>query len=119
MLAPHLGDDPVFGRMNGLTIEDWFNASALKRMREEIVAAAVRGTVLVVGSGAALLTEEREVLVYADMARWEIQLRYRRFELGNLGCGNKEVSFAEKYKCGFFAEWRASDRLKKRVLPAG
>ena len=101
-----------------LTIEDWFNASALKRMREEIVAAAVRGTVLVVGSGAALLTEEREVLVYADMARWEIQLRYRRFELGNLGCGNREVSFAEKYKCGFFAEWRASDRLKKRVLPA-
>ncbi|MGH9600444.1 MAG: mannose-6-phosphate isomerase, partial [Terracidiphilus sp.] len=25
MLAPHLGDDRVFGRMNGLEIEDWFD----------------------------------------------------------------------------------------------
>ncbi len=89
MLSPHLSEDRIFGRMNGLTIEDWFNASTLKRMREEIVAARGLGTVLVIGSGAAVLTEERDVLVYADMARWEIQLRYRRFELGNLGCGNR------------------------------
>src|SRR6185437_15489452 len=29
MLAPYLGDDRVFGRMNGLTLEDWFDAKAL------------------------------------------------------------------------------------------
>ncbi|HEY5328578.1 MAG TPA: class I mannose-6-phosphate isomerase [Acidobacteriaceae bacterium] len=118
MLAPHLGADRVFGRMNGLTLDDWFDTEASDRMRANIVAAAARGAVLVVGSGAALLTPQRDVLVYADVARWEIQLRYRRFEVGNLGCDNNEASFAEKYKCGFFAEWRAADRLKKTLLPS-
>ena len=117
MLAPHLGDDRVFGRMNGLTIEDWFDTTALKRKREEVAVATKRGTVLVIGSGASHLAPKRDVLVYADMARREIQLRYRRLEVGNLGCDNKESCFAEKYKCGFFAEWRAADRLKKQLLP--
>ena len=117
MLAPHLGDDCVFGRMNGLTIEDWFDTRALKREREEVAGATKRGTVLVIGSGASLLAPNRDILVYADMARWEIQLRYRRLEVGNLGCDNKGSCFAEKYKCGFFAEWRAADRLKKQLLP--
>lgn len=91
MLAPHLGDDRVFGRMNGLTIEDWFDTRALKRKREEVAAATKRGTVLVIGSGASHLAPKRDVLVYADMARREIQLRYRRLEVGNLGCDNKGV----------------------------
>src|SRR5690242_7839260 len=80
MLAPHLGDDRVFGRMNGLTLEAWFDGKVLNRMREEVAAASSRGTVLLVGSGATLLAPEFDALVYADMARWEIQLRYRRFE---------------------------------------
>ena len=118
MLAPHLGADRVFGRMNGLTLDNWFDAEASDRMRANITAAATRGRVLVVGSGAALLTPQCDALVYADMARWEIQLRYRRFEAGNLGCDNIEASFAEKYKCGFFVEWRTADRLKKTLLPS-
>lgn len=117
MLAPHLGDDRVFGRMNGLTLDAWFDAKVLNRMREEVAAASSRGTVLLVGCGATLLAPEFDALVYADMARWEIQLRYRRFEVGNLGCDNQSASFAEKYKCGFFVEWRAADRLKKQLLP--
>jgi len=117
MLATHLGDDLVFGRMNGLMLEDWFDPRALQRMRKEVIAATALGTVLVIGTGAALLAPECDVLVYADMARWEIQLRYRRFDIGNLECDNKEASFAEKYKCGFFVEWRAADRLKKQILP--
>lgn len=117
MLEPYLGDDRVFGRMNGLTIEDWFDQTALERAQEEVSAAAAGGTVLVVGTGASLLAPNRDFLIYADMARWEIQLRYRRFEVGNLGCDNREACFAEKYKCGFFADWRAADRLKKQQLP--
>jgi mannose-6-phosphate isomerase class I len=117
MLAPRLGDDPVFGRMNRLVIEDWFDAAALRQMRGQIEAASARGSVLVVGTGAALLVERPDLLVFADMARWEIQLRFRRLEIGNLGCANREDGFAAKYKCGYFAEWRAADRLKKEVLP--
>lgn len=117
MLTPYLGDDRVFGHMNELTIKDWFRENALDQLREDVIEAAARGTVLLIGSGAALLASEPDVLVYADIARWEIQLRYRRFEMGNLGCDNAQAGFAEKYKCGYFAEWRAADRLKKEILP--
>lgn len=78
---------------------------------------AAQGGIVVLGTGASLLLDEPRVLVYADMARWEIQRRYRSGELGNLGCANEDADFAEKYKCGFFAEWRAADRLKQALLP--
>lgn len=118
MLEPHLGDDRVFGRMNGLTLDQWFDDESLRRLRQEIADSAEQGTVLVVGAGAVILAPQYDMLVYADMARWEIQLRYRRLEVGNLGYDNRDASFAEKYKCGFFVEWRAADRLKKSLLRA-
>ena len=118
MLEPHLGDDRVFGRMNGLTLDQWFEDESLRRLRRKIAEAAEEGRVLVIGAGAVFLAPQYDMLVYADMARWEIQLRYRRFEVGNLGYDNRDASFAEKYKCGFFVEWRAADRLKKSMLPA-
>jgi len=118
MLAPHLGDDRVFGRMNDLSIREWFDPEALAKLRQRVYAASNAERILVIGSGAALIAPDCDTLVYADMARWQIQLRYRRSELGNLGCDNRTADFAEKYKCGFFAEWRAADRLKREVLPA-
>ena len=118
MLHPYIGDDPLFGRMNGLILEDWLDPEALKKKQQAIKQASSNERVLVIGTGAALLAPQRDTLVYADMARWEIQLRYRRNELGNLGLDNRTAGFAEKYKCGFFAEWRAADRLKKQLMPA-
>jgi mannose-6-phosphate isomerase class I len=113
MLAPVLTEDRVFGRMNGITLLDYFDAQLLSQARAKVKAST--GTVLVVGPGAALVTDA-DVLVYADMARWEIQLRYRRGVLGNLGLENESAAFPEKYKCGFFVEWRAADEWKKQLL---
>ena len=118
MLSTCLGDDAVFGRMNDLSLEGWFDSRALDSAQQAITQASQNGSVLVIGTGAALLAPQRDTLVYADMARWEIQLRYRRNEIGNLGLENQAASFAWKYKCGYFAEWRAADRLKKQLLPS-
>ena len=70
-----------------------------------------------IGSGAAIVAPEPHVLVFADMARWEIQMRYRRNEIGNLGADNPSASLAEKYKRAYFVDWRAADRLKQIVFP--
>jgi len=113
MLAPVLTDDRVFGRMNGITLLDYFDAQLLSQARAKVKAST--GTILIVGPGAALVADA-DVLVYADMARWEIQLRYRRGVLGNLGLANESAAFPEKYKCGFFVEWRAADEWKKQLL---
>lgn len=108
------GDDPVFGRMNNYELGEFFDERLAQKAKEEIKAA--KGLVLVIGTGAALLAEERDLLVYADMARWEIQMRQRRNEVTNLGIDNREERAALKYKRAFFIDWRAADRLKKRLL---
>ena len=73
--------------------------------------------VLVLGTGATLVCPTPTVLVYADLARWEIQLRQRRGEIANLGSENFSEKASLKYKRAFFVDWRAADRLKKQALP--
>jgi mannose-6-phosphate isomerase class I len=116
MLSPILGTDPVFGRMNGIMIEDYFDSSLLKTARCQIESHRAQ-RILVIGTGAALLFANPDLIVYADIARWEIQMRWRRKEIGNLGLDNAEDGNGGKYKCGYFVEWRAADRLKKTLLP--
>ena len=117
MLETILGADRVFGRMSGLSLEQYFDSEKLRKMRSEVVRAANEMPVVVLGTGASLIAPENFVLVYADLARWEIQLRWRRNELVNFGLENADADFTSRYKIGFFAEWRAADCLKKALVP--
>ena len=119
MFAPLLTDDPVFGVMNRVEIEDFFDQDKLRQARQQITqwksAPDASGIALVIGTGAALVAPDERLLVYADMARWEIQQRQRRGEIGNLCADNLDELPSLKYKRGFFLDWRAADRLKQRV----
>ncbi len=115
MLAPYLTSDPVFGRMNGVEIADFFDPGKLAAARERI--GKRQDCILIIGTGASLLAPDADVLVYADMARWEIQARQRSNEIANLGADNYTERASLKYKRAFFVDWRAADRLKKRVFP--
>lgn len=116
MVEPYLGDDPVFGRMNGIMLEDFFDPVLLASARHN-ARQTRRGITLILGTGAALVTDHPDIVVYADMARWEIQGRQRRGEIGNLGADNLSESPSLKYKRAFFIDWRAADRLKSTLLP--
>jgi mannose-6-phosphate isomerase class I len=116
LVAGPLTDDPVFGRLNGLTIKDFFDSEKL-HTAQAVLASATGELVLVVGTGATLVCPTAAVVVYADLARWEIQQRQRRGELANLGSDNFGDKASLKYKRAFFVDWRAADRLKKQVLP--
>ncbi len=113
--ARDLTDDPVFGRMCNWEIEDFLDGIKASGVRHQIDAAT--GLTLVIGTGATLLAPAPDLLVYADMARWKIQLRQRANELCNLGVDNASEKPSLKYKRAFFIDWRAADRLKKKVLP--
>lgn len=108
MLAPYLTDDPVFGRMNEIEIDSFLDRENVVRSRRAMRDA--HGLVLVAGTGASLIAERWDLLVYCNMARWEIQQRQRRNETGH-----PNESASQKYKRGFFVEWRAADRLKRRL----
>jgi mannose-6-phosphate isomerase class I len=116
LLSASLGNDPVFGRMNGITVEDYFDPVCLANARQQ-AASNREPRLLIIGTGAMLVCAQPDLIVYADIARWEIQQRWRRNETGNLGLDNASASIAAKYKCGYFVEWRAADRLKKDLLP--
>jgi mannose-6-phosphate isomerase class I len=115
MLEAVLGDDPVFGQMNEISLEKFLDEQKLSCACDE-AANWKKGLLLVVGVGAALVARKPDLLVYADMARWEIQGRQRRNEIANFGSANFTESASLKYKRAFFVDWRAADRLKKELL---
>jgi len=114
MLEPSLGDDPVFGMMNSIEIEEFFDPALLAEVRGHCRSSA--RTTVVLGPGASLICPQPDLLVYADMARWEIQMRQRRNEIANLGSENFGERASLKYKRAFFVDWRAADRLKRRLF---
>lgn len=114
LVAPYLGgDDPLFGFYAPLELESFLDPDRRVRLRHQI--AELNGVVVVYGTGA-LLCCEPDLIVYADMPRWEGQLRQRRNEVSNLGVENRALPGSLKYKRSFFVDWRVCDRLKRATL---
>src|SRR5277367_1912045 len=67
MVGDVLGDDPVFGRMNEIQIEDFFDERNLDRARN-LAKNRTRGPLLIIGTGATLVVPEADILIYADLA---------------------------------------------------
>jgi mannose-6-phosphate isomerase class I len=109
-----LTDDPVFGRMNSLMLAEFFDAQKIRDLRDQL--SQHDGSVVLLGVGASLLIEKPDILIYADLARWEIQKRQRSHRIANLGAENYTASAAAKYKRAFFMDWRAADRLKAELF---
>lgn len=114
LVKPDVTDDEVFGFMTRLCMNDFFDHAKLDQAKESISNAT--GTVVVYGCGASLLCPQPDILVYVDMARWEIQQRLRQNRVSNLGASNREQRASLKYKRAFFVDWRVCDRLKKQLL---
>jgi mannose-6-phosphate isomerase class I len=114
LCARDLGDDPVFAFMGKYELPEFFDERELAKQRIRLSQAS--GLTLVIGTGAALLAEQWDLLVYCDMARWEIQQRQRAGEIPNLGLENCGERPQAKYKRAYFVDWRAADRLKKTLI---
>lgn len=106
-------EDRVFGVMTHKSIMDCFDLEKLEAAKKQ-VKDHKDDTVLVIGVGASLVTKG-DVLLYFDMARWEIQLRYRK-GMENWLCNNGGDPILSKYKRGFFIEWRIADRHKRQLF---
>lgn len=115
ILKDDITDDRVFGYITRYTMDVYFDDAKVKRMREAIAEdnSEIR---IVYGTGASYICGEPGTLVYLDMARWEIQMRFRADGVSNVGFSNKGQSASLQYKQGFFVDWRVLDRWKKRIL---
>lgn len=111
-LQYQLTDDRVFGKMYAGEINDFLHLDKLEKAKELVE--KKDGLIIVYGFGASLVTTGN-ILVYLDLARWEIQLRYRK-GMGNYKADNGKEDILKKYKRGFFVEWRIADKHKSRLF---
>jgi mannose-6-phosphate isomerase class I len=114
MLARNITNDRVFGVLSCHNIEEFFDARRLAALRGRVEAAG-EGVTLVYGVGASLVSRG-DVLLYADLARWEIQQRYRSGEMGNWCAHNEGEETLRKVKRGYFIDWRVNDRHKHALF---
>ncbi|MEO8026155.1 MAG: class I mannose-6-phosphate isomerase [Bryobacteraceae bacterium] len=98
LIAPYLTEDPVFGRICDLTLDQFFDNGAGPEFLAD-------RPLVVIGQGATMFLPNPTILIYADMPRWEIQQRQRRGD-----------SAAKDYKRGYFVDWRVADRWKRPLL---
>jgi len=113
MIADSLTDDRVFGVLSHLDVTAFYDPDALNELRIGIESR--NGPVIFVGWGAQLAAPDPDVLVLADLARWEIQQR-QRAGAPNWRAANGDEDPLRKYKRSFFVEWRVADRHKRRLF---
>ena len=98
-------DDVLFGYMSNIRLEEYF-----PNPKPEIEKPCI-----VIGTAAAWLAPNAPVC-YADMARWEIQQRFRRHEVKALGIDNHQDSPSVQYKRGYFNDWNIIDHYKDNLM---
>ena len=81
-------DDVLFGYMSNVRLEEYFSPLPAPPLGE------CPNGCIIIGTGAAFVAKKCSMvngqwsIVYADMARWEIQQRFRRHEVKALGIDN-------------------------------
>ncbi|TKK71866.1 mannose-6-phosphate isomerase [Ilyomonas limi] len=115
MVFPFVTDDPVFGYITPLELKSFFSEQKTTVLQQQI-SAATATIIFVIGYGATLIAPDADLIVYADMPRWEIQLRFRNKNISNLGADNTDAEFSYQYKRSFFVDWRVLDRHKRTLL---
>lgn len=98
-------DDVLFGYMSNIRLEEYFPNNTPK----------IKEHTIVIGTAAAWLAPNAPVC-YADMARWEIQQRFRRHEVKALGIDNHQDSPSVQYKRGYFNDWNIIDHYKDNLM---
>ena len=104
----NLTDDRVFGKMYYGNLVDFIDEEKLEEAKNKVK--EHHGSTIIYGVGAGLVSHG-DLYIYFDMARWEIQLRYRK-SMPNYNCDNYDEDILKKYKRGYFVEWRIADKHK-------
>jgi mannose-6-phosphate isomerase class I len=114
-------DDVLFGYMSNVRLEEYYDSLRV----QEFKSSRIQEPCIIIGTGAAYIAEKLSTLnaqlptfpvAYADMARWEIQQRFRRHEVKALGIDNSREAPSLQYKRGLFNDWIICDRYKDLLI---
>lgn len=113
MTAQYITDDVLFGHLSPLHIVDYLDQEKVKAVRDRV--ASHDGLSVIAGTGAAEVIPNSDLLLFADMARWEIQQRFRKHAVVALGVDNSGDTPSLQYKRGYFNDWQVCDRHKRTL----
>ena len=114
MTERFMTEDVLFGYITNLKMDDYFDPKKVKAAQKQIESAT--GNMIVIGTGAVNIVPTDATLIYVDMARWEIQQRFRRHEVKALGIDNSQDAVSLQYKRGYFNDWRICDKYKEGLF---
>ncbi len=114
MTERFMTDDFLFGRLTNLSMSDYFDPQKVKDAQNKIQ--DNNGLTIIFGYGASLVASG-DITVYADMPRWEIQLRMRKSEVTGLGIDNRNEPISYQHKRGLFNDWKVCDKHKRSIYP--
>lgn len=115
-IKDNLTDDRIYGVMSHYSIEDFIDKNKFKDLESTIDnLISSEKTVVIYGVGVALF-DNVDLVIYSDLTRWEIQLRYRSGEFSNWKANNSGEDVHKMIKRGYFFEWRVMDRLKRKLF---
>lgn len=115
MTRRFMTDDVLFGYISNVRLEEYFDEDKVSAFKESLP----KEHLILIGTGAASLVPDDVPVVYVDMARWEIQQRFRRHQVRGLGVDNHEEAPSLQYKRGFFNDWNICDRHKLSLARSG
>ncbi|MCB9208958.1 MAG: class I mannose-6-phosphate isomerase [Ignavibacteriales bacterium] len=113
MVYPELTDDRVFGKITNFNLVDFFDSDKIEEVNKKI--RNPRNTKTIIYGNGASFFENIDLIIYFDLARWEIIQRFRKNEVSNLFIENSQSSFEGKYKRAFFIDWRICDKHKTKL----
>ena len=115
MISHFLSNDGMANQYTGLQIDDYFDSNKKEALQENIEQIE-EGLVLIFGIGACHVWDA-DLVVFADMSQWEVQQRFKRHDIDNIGLPNSQYSFDYQYKWAFFNDWPLCNEIRKAVLP--
>ena len=108
-------DDVLFGHLSNIQLTEYFCQKKVAELKGRMDKGE---RLIVIGTGAASLIPDDAPVAYADMARWEIQQRFRRHEVKAMGIDNSQEGPSLQYKRGYFNDWIICDRHKDLLMQA-
>ena len=112
MLDRYITDDRVYGIAYTGEWSDFVEPTRLEKVKAQVEQA--KGLTLIFGVGASFISKG-DCMVYADMAIWELQMRYKN-GTPNFNATNVVEEQIRKFKRGYFIDWRLSNRQKASLF---
>lgn len=111
MIAPFLGgDDPVFGKVCNLELQDFFDKARLAALAER----NAKYPIIFYGTGAGMVTP-KGATVFLEISKNEIQFRSKAGSILNLGASGPEDP-QKMYKRFYFVDWQVLNNYKRSIL---